>query len=89
MLWSVLGQTSLMQLELLAGYPGKEHWEAVKWILRYLRGTSNVCLCFGNGELMLDGYTNSYMVGNVDSRKSIPRFLMTFAARAVSWQFKL
>jgi hypothetical protein len=27
--------------------PGKEHWEAVKWILRYLRGTANHALCFG------------------------------------------
>ena len=25
--------------------PGKEHWEAVKWILRYLRGTSTDALC--------------------------------------------
>ena len=24
--------------------PGKEHWNAVKWIFRYLRGTSNACL---------------------------------------------
>ena len=33
---------------------GKEHWEIVKWTLRYLRGTSRVCLCFGSGEPMLD-----------------------------------
>ena len=24
--------------------PGKEHWMAVKWILRYLRGTTNQAL---------------------------------------------
>jgi hypothetical protein len=27
--------------------PSKEHWEVVKWILRYLRGTTNHALCFG------------------------------------------
>lgn len=26
---------------------GKEHWQAVKWILRYLRGTSGYFLEFG------------------------------------------
>jgi hypothetical protein len=26
--------------------PGKEHWQAVQWILRYLRGSSNAHLCF-------------------------------------------
>ena len=25
--------------------PGKEHWMVVKWILRYLRGTTNQALC--------------------------------------------
>ena len=30
--------------------PGKEHWVAVKCILRYLRGTLRVCLCLGNGQ---------------------------------------
>jgi hypothetical protein len=33
--------------------PGKQHWEAVKWILRYLRGTTDKCLCFRKGELRL------------------------------------
>ena len=41
-------------------------------------------LCFGSGEPMLDGYTNSDMVGGVDSRKSILRFMMTLAGGAIS-----
>ena len=45
--------------------PRKEHWEAVKWILGYMRGTFRVCLCFGSGDPMLDGYTNSDMAGDV------------------------
>ena len=24
--------------------PGKEHWNAMKWVLRYLRGTSDYCI---------------------------------------------
>jgi len=47
---------------------GKEHWAAVKWILRYLRGTSRVCLCLGNGKQVLDGFTDVDMASNIDSR---------------------
>lgn len=34
--------------------PGKELWNPVKWIFRYLKGTSRLCQCFGNGKTMLD-----------------------------------
>jgi len=50
--------------------PGKEHWQTMKWILMYLKGTSRVCLCFGSGKPLLNGYTDADMVGDVDSRKS-------------------
>lgn len=55
----------------------------------YLRGTSRVCLCFGNGKPVLDGYTDADMAGDVDSIKSASRYLMTFSREAVSWQSKL
>jgi hypothetical protein len=42
--------------------PGKEHWEEVKWILRYLRGTATHALCFGGSETFLQGYVDSDMV---------------------------
>ena len=43
--------------------PGKAQYEAVKWIFRYLRGTSKVRLSFGESEPSLEGYTDSDMVG--------------------------
>ena len=33
--------------------PEKQHWEVIKWILRYLKGSSNTCLCFTGASLKL------------------------------------
>ena len=65
--------------------PSKEHWTAVKWILRYLRGTSKTCLCFGTNKLVLVGCIDAYMVEDVDSKKSTSSYLITFSGGAVSW----
>ena len=35
--------------------PKKAHWEAIKWILRYLKGTSDYALCFGENKVRLQG----------------------------------
>ena len=69
--------------------PGREHWDAVKWIMRYLRGTSDLRLTFGSGKPVLVGYTDSDMAGDVDSRKSTSGYLITFSGGAVSWQSRL
>jgi len=69
--------------------PERPHWEAVKWILRYLRGSTNIKLCFGSSEPVLVAYTDADMAGDVDNRKSISGYLITYAGGAVSWQSKL
>jgi len=50
----------------------------MKWVLRYLRGTTKRCLCFGNEDPMLVRYKNVNMVGDVDFRKSTSGYLTTF-----------
>ena len=64
--------------------PGREHWEAVHWILRYLRGTSGMSLCFGRGDLNLQGYVDSDLGGDVDTRRSTTGYVYTFGGTAVS-----
>jgi len=47
--------------------PGKEHWTAIKWILRYLKGTTKKCLCFSKKNFVLVGYTDADLAGDIDS----------------------
>ena len=69
--------------------PEIPHWEAVKLILRYLRGSTNLKLCFGDGEAKLIAFSDSDMAGDVDRRKSTSGYLVTYAGGAVSWQSRL
>jgi len=68
---------------------GREHWNAVKWIMRYLCGTSSLKLCFESEKPVLVGYTDSDMVGDIDSRRSTPSYLITVGGGAIAWQSKL
>ena len=64
--------------------PGKQHWEAVKWILRYLKGSSDTCLYFTGASLKLQGYENSDFAGDIDSRKSTIEFVFTLGGTTIS-----
>jgi hypothetical protein len=65
--------------------PGREHWNAVKRILRYIKGTSDVALCFGGSEFVVRGYVDSDFAGDLDRRKSTSGYVFTLAGGAVNW----
>ena len=69
--------------------PGKEHWMAVKWILRYLRGTKNQALCFSGSNIALKGYVDADMAGDRDNRRSTTRYVFTVGGTTVSWVSKI
>ena len=69
--------------------PDKDHWVAVKWIFQSLRGTSNVCLIYGSGNPVLEGFTYSNMLVDVDTSWSTSGYVMIYASGVVSWQSRL
>ena len=69
--------------------PTKEHREGVKWILRYLKGTSELCLCFTKGNLTLQGFSDADLGGDFDTKKSTTGYIFTLGGTVVSWKSKL
>jgi hypothetical protein len=69
--------------------PGKEHWAAMKWVLRYLRGTSDYCITYNGGRELVCGYVDSDFAGDLDKRRLTSGYIFTLASGAISWMSKL
>ncbi|CAH9124278.1 unnamed protein product [Cuscuta epithymum] len=69
--------------------PGKEHWEGVKWLLRYLKGTSRTALCFKRNGAILEGFADADLGGCHDSGKSTTGYIFTIGGTAISWMSRL
>ena len=62
--------------------PGRAHCEAIKSILRYLKGTKGQYLRYGKGSLELKGFCDSDMAGDVDTHKSTSGYVYTLVSGA-------
>ena len=69
--------------------PENEHWEGVKWILRYLKGTSKMHLSFKRSNLTLQGFSDLDFGGNLDGRKNTIGYIFTLGGITISWKSKL
>ena len=66
---------------------GKQHWEGVKRVLRYIQGTINYGLMFqANGnEDTLVGYSDADWVGDINTRRSTSGHVFQVYGSTVSW----
>ncbi len=64
------------------------HWQAVKRIFRYLRGTHQMKLMFREALKSLESYTNSNWAEDQDIRRSISEYAFNVDSGVISWSSK-
>ncbi|KAK6158246.1 hypothetical protein DH2020_005560 [Rehmannia glutinosa] len=71
--------------------PGIIHWNAVKWLLRYLKHSLNYSLKFAKCKdgVKLKGYVDSNYANDRDNRKSTTSYVFTLCGSCVSWKSQL
>ena len=67
--------------------PGWAHWEAVKRIFKYLRGTQKLELVYGGEKRGLEGYVDADGASQ-EHRRAISGFVFLVDGGAVSWSSK-
>ena len=70
-----------------SSHPTNKHWVAVKRIMRYLKGTTDMGLLYtkeGSGKCV--GYSDSDWGGDLDDRKSTSGYLFQIGGGPVSWR---
>jgi histone deacetylase 1/2 len=71
--------------------PKKQHWVAAKRVLRYLKGTPDLGICFWAREYMpsvVEAYVDADFAGCHSTRKCTTGFVFTLNCGAISWSSK-
>ena len=74
--------------------PRRVHWDAIKRVFRYLRGTSDYFLCFQGNSFVshcstcIRGYVDLDWAGDIDSRRSTSGYVFMMSGGAISWMSK-
>jgi hypothetical protein len=67
---------------------GKQHWNAVKWIFRYLKGTTDYGITFAKqkSDLSVVGYVDADYAGDLDDRRLTMDYVFTLAGGPICWK---
>ena len=69
--------------------PQKEHWTALKRILRYLKGTTNIGILYKqDGSDKCIGYSDADWAGDTSDRKSTSGYIFMLSGGPISWSSK-
>ena len=66
--------------------PSSEHWNALRRLLKYLKGTINWSLQFSKFPAVLEGYCDANWVSDNDEVSSTSGYVFTLGGGAISWK---
>ncbi|XP_066333435.1 secreted RxLR effector protein 161-like [Miscanthus floridulus] len=68
--------------------PREDHWAAMKWLLRYVKGTVDHGIIFpktGKSRLQLIVFSDADMAGDIERRQSTSGVLVFLGSTPISW----
>ena len=78
---------SISVLSRFIANPGRKHWNGVKWLLRYVRGSLGVGLKFRS--LGITCYVDSDYAGDLEKIRSTIDYIFTLFEGLISWKWQL
>jgi hypothetical protein len=66
--------------------PGDAHWEALEWVMHYLKGTVDYVIHYTGYPRVLEGYSDSNWISGVVEIKATSGYVFTLGGGAVSWK---
>ncbi|CAM8917621.1 unnamed protein product [Rhodiola kirilowii] len=68
--------------------PSNLHWEAIRRVLKYLKGTMNYGLVYAGFPSVLEGYTDASWITNLEDHSSTSGWVFLLGGGAISWVSK-
>ena len=77
---------SVSRLSRYTSNPGKDHWEALVRVLRYLKYTITYGLHYTKYPPVLEGYSDANWISDNTETKSTSGYVFTLGGAAISWK---
>ncbi|CAM8988449.1 unnamed protein product [Rhodiola kirilowii] len=68
--------------------PSTHHWEAIRRVLKYLKGTMSYGLVYADFPSVLEGYTDASWITNLEDHSSTSGWVFLLGGGAISWASK-
>ncbi|GKE42515.1 zinc finger, CCHC-type containing protein [Tanacetum coccineum] len=76
------------KLSMYSSNPSTQYWQAIQWVLKYLKKTMDHRLTYTGYPLVLEGYTDASWIKKTEDNSSTSGWVFLLSSGAISWASK-